>query len=79
MTAPRSGRPTMVAIAAATSLDQVTFELGDDGVGFVASEVSEGHGFANVADRVGAFGGTVDVASIPGQGTAVRGAVPSTA
>ncbi|WP_051684065.1 histidine kinase [Blastococcus sp. URHD0036] len=51
------------------------FEVRDDGAGFDAGP-DTGHGFANMADRVGALGGTLRVESAPGQGTSVRGVVP---
>ncbi len=35
-----------------------------------------GHGFVNMSDRVGAFGGSVTVDSAPGQGTRIGGRIP---
>ncbi|MFN3215323.1 MAG: sensor histidine kinase [Acidimicrobiales bacterium] len=56
----------------------VIFEVVDDGSGFDASSgAGDGRGFANMADRVGAFGGTIVVESVPGDGTTVRGTVPA--
>jgi signal transduction histidine kinase len=53
------------------------FAVTDDGVGISAGEgAATGHGFVNMADRLGAFGGTLDVRSIPGQGTTVAGTLP---
>ena len=53
------------------------FEIVDDGVGFdTGSGAGVGHGFINMADRLGAFGGTVDVVSAPGDGTRITGTVP---
>jgi signal transduction histidine kinase/uncharacterized membrane protein YoaK (UPF0700 family) len=53
------------------------FEVADDGAGFdMASGAQRGHGFVNMADRVGAIGGTVAVDSAPGQGTRIKGRVP---
>ena len=53
------------------------FEVADDGAGFaMASGAQRGHGFVNMADRVGAFGGTVRVDAAPGRGTTVSGRVP---
>ena len=55
----------------------LTFSVVDDGAGFeVAGRGAAGHGFVNMADRLGAFGGTLDVASAPGGGTTVRGTLP---
>ena len=53
------------------------FEVGDDGVGFDhGSSPAEGHGFVNMGDRLGAIDGTLSVASAPGEGTRVAGAIP---
>lgn len=53
------------------------FEVADDGAGFaMASGAQRGHGFVNMADRVGAFGGTLRVESTPGVGTTIAGRVP---
>ena len=53
------------------------FEVADTGAGFdMASGAQRGHGFVNMADRVGAFGGTVRVESAPGRGTRIAGRVP---
>ena len=53
------------------------FEVADDGAGFaMASGAQRGHGFVNMADRVGAFGGSLRVDSAPGRGTTIAGRVP---
>jgi signal transduction histidine kinase len=54
------------------------FEVTDDGVGFTpsASADSLGHGFVNMADRLGAFDGCVDVHSSPGHGATISGELP---
>jgi signal transduction histidine kinase len=52
------------------------FEVSDDGPGFDTARTSPGQGLTNMADRVGAIGGSVQVSSVPGRGTAVRGNVP---
>jgi len=63
--------------------DELRFEIQDDGVGFDASArlaagQGLGHGFVNMADRLGAIGGTVSVHSAPGQGTTITGVIPLT-
>ena len=40
------------------------------------SGAHHGHGFVNMSDRVGAFGGSVTVDSAPGQGTRISGRIP---
>lgn len=52
------------------------FEVADDGAGFDLAAVGGGHGLANMADRLGAMGGAVELWSAPGQGTRVSGRVP---
>jgi signal transduction histidine kinase len=53
------------------------FGVADDGAGFDPVAVDGGHGFVNMEDRLGAFGGTLEVRSEPGCGTTVEGRVPS--
>ena len=49
----------------------------DDGAGFDARRSgSTGHGFVNMSDRLGAFGGTLTVTSTPGEGAQVSGRIP---
>jgi signal transduction histidine kinase len=52
------------------------FEVADNGTGFDPGRSVRGAGFTNMADRLGAFGGTLGVESTPGAGTAVRGVIP---
>jgi signal transduction histidine kinase len=54
----------------------LTFEVTDDGTGFDAAGRRLGAGLLNMADRLGAFGGRLQVDSVPGQGTRVTGTVP---
>jgi signal transduction histidine kinase len=54
------------------------FTVADDGPGFdpAIDVASKGHGFINMADRLGAIGGTVHWESTPGNGVTVRGSIP---
>jgi len=53
------------------------FDVTDDGAGFdLSSGAQRGHGFVNMSDRVGAFGGSVTVDSAPGKGTKISGRIP---
>jgi signal transduction histidine kinase len=52
------------------------FSVSDDGPGFDPVRARGGHGFVNMADRLGAIGGTVRWESQPGQGARVLGSVP---
>jgi signal transduction histidine kinase len=53
------------------------WEVTDDGPGFdPVSSAGAGHGFVNMRDRMGSFGGSIDVVSAVGAGTTIRGHVP---
>ncbi len=54
----------------------LSFEITDDGVGFLAGPNANGAGLANMGDRMGAVGGFLSVESASGAGTRVRGQVP---
>jgi signal transduction histidine kinase len=55
---------------------QLVFEISDDGAGFEPEVVNESHGFVNMRDRLGAYGGELTIESAPGHGTVVRGELP---
>jgi signal transduction histidine kinase len=57
----------------------VSFEVADDGKGFDSERTPMGSGLQNMADRLAALGGVLEVRSQPGQGTTVLGrlTVPS--
>jgi signal transduction histidine kinase len=52
------------------------FSVSDDGPGFDPALARGGHGYTNMADRLGAIGGTVRWDSAPGRGTTISGSVP---
>jgi signal transduction histidine kinase len=52
------------------------FSVTDDGPGFDPATAQRGHGYVNMADRLGAIGGTVRWDSEIGKGSQVRGSVP---
>jgi signal transduction histidine kinase len=54
----------------------LVFSVVDDGPGYNAEVARRGHGFVNMADRVGAIGGTVRWESQPGHGSRVVGSLP---
>jgi signal transduction histidine kinase len=54
------------------------FSVSDNGPGFNAEKARSGHGFVNMADRLGAIGGTVRWESQPGQGSTISGSIPVT-
>ena len=55
---------------------ELRFSVIDDGRGFDAATVARGSGLQGIADRLAALGGTLDVATAPGRGTSVNGAIP---
>jgi signal transduction histidine kinase len=56
------------------------FDVTDDGAGFDATgDAVHGHGFVNMADRLGAIGGSLAVRSAAGEGTTISGVIPSAA
>ncbi len=52
------------------------FSVSDDGAGFSQERARSGHGFVNMADRLGAVGGTVRWESEPGRGATISGSIP---
>jgi len=59
-----------------TEAGGLLFSVADDGPGFDAAVARRGHGYVNMADRLGAIGGTVRWDSRPGHGAVVSGSVP---
>ena len=47
--------------------DQLSVEVADDGRGFDVAATSRGNGLTNMEDRLDALGGTLHIASSPGQ------------
>jgi signal transduction histidine kinase len=68
-----------IVVRLAEEGDRLTFAVQDDGVGFDAERVPLGAGLANMADRIEALNGRLEVASAPGEGTTVHGELPRTA
>jgi signal transduction histidine kinase len=71
-----AGEHAALVVTVAAGAETLTFEVRDDGAGFEAASAADGHGFVNMRDRVGAFGGSVLVDSSPGHGTGVLGTIP---
>jgi signal transduction histidine kinase len=73
-----AGEGSHVRITVVEQADHMLhFDVVDDGAGFnVSSSVIQGHGFVNMADRLGAIGGKLDVQSAPGKGTRISGRIP---
>jgi len=54
----------------------LSFSVADDGPGFDPATAVRGAGLQNMADRLGAVGGTLSIHSTPGEGAEVGGRVP---
>jgi signal transduction histidine kinase len=65
-----------VRIQLAEVAGRLSFSVRDDGRGFDPAAVPGGAGLRNMADRVEALGGRLEVRSAPGRGTTVEGEVP---
>ena len=55
------------------------FTVSDDGAGYDARHTPLGSGLRNMADRLAALGGRLEVRSAPGQGTTITGHLPVSA
>jgi signal transduction histidine kinase len=55
----------------------VSFVVEDDGAGFDPGAVERGAGLTNLADRLAAVGGTLQIDGGPGRGTRITGVIPA--
>jgi signal transduction histidine kinase len=55
----------------------VSFSVEDDGAGFDPAAVNRGAGLTNLADRVAAVGGNLQIDARPGRGTRIAGEIPA--
>ncbi|HEX6230317.1 MAG TPA: GAF domain-containing sensor histidine kinase [Actinomycetota bacterium] len=74
--AAKYAQPSRVEVSLAAAGDALRFEVRDDGRGFDPSSVARGAGLRNMADRLEAIGGSLEVSSAPGTGTTVGGRIP---
>lgn len=74
-----AGEGATITLRVRQDAGTLTFRVADDGTGFDASSRGLGAGFLNMADRLGALGGSLRVESAPRQGTTVSGTVPVSA
>jgi signal transduction histidine kinase len=77
--AKHAGDDAEVTVRIDAEDDVLVFEVRDDGDGFDPSVTGDSHGFVNMRDRVGAYGGSLSVTSAPRRGTSVRGSLPLSA
>jgi len=69
-------RATRVDVTLEDDGHGLAFTVSDDGVGFDRTSPTRGTGLQGMADRLDAVGGSLQVRSEPGRGTAVIGRVP---
>jgi signal transduction histidine kinase len=75
-----AGEGARIMVTIEQSGHELCFEVADNGPGFDArGAAGRGHGFVNMADRVGAIGGTIEIDSAPGAGTRIKGRLPVSA
>jgi signal transduction histidine kinase len=55
----------------------LVFSVADDGAGFDVAATPRGAGLQNMADRIEAVGGSLEVASAAGRGTTITGRIPA--
>ena len=72
-----AGEGATLALHLREEAGMLTFDIIDDGKGFDAQARGLGAGFRNMADRLGALGGSLQVESAPQRGTTVSGAIPA--
>jgi signal transduction histidine kinase len=63
-------------VAVQSQRGTLCFTVSDDGTGYDARHTPMGSGQRNMADRLAALGGQLDVRSAPGQGTTITGHLP---
>ncbi len=75
--AKHAGPGARVTIRVGERDGRVTFSVEDDGNGFDPSAVEHGSGLVNLADRVAAVGGRLEIDARLGQGTRITGSLPA--
>ena len=77
--AKHAGRDAAVTIRLGEGNGRIWFSVEDDGAGFDPVKVKRGSGLTNLADRLEAVGGTLEIATGVGRGTRVMGELPTAA
>jgi signal transduction histidine kinase len=75
--ARKHARADRVAVTVEYAPDAVSVEIRDDGAGFDPATPTAGFGLKGMHSRVLESGGTLDISSRPGAGTAVRASLPT--
>ena len=69
--AVRHARPTTLRILLAYEKGAVQLRIADDGAGFVSADDLPGFGLLSMRKRAASVGATLQISSVPGQGTEV--------
>lgn len=72
----RHGAATTCRVSFRRGDDGLVLEVDDDGRGFDVDLTSWGMGLTNLRERVESLGGTLEIESVPGEGTTVRATFP---
>jgi signal transduction histidine kinase len=70
-------RATQARVSLQARHGRLCFTVCDDGVGYDARHIPMGSGLRNMADRLAALGGQLEIRSAPAQGTTVTGHLPT--
>ncbi len=75
----RHGRASEISLRLAFAESSVRLEVSDNGVGFASGDEQalSGRGLRNMRQRAAELGGTLDIASAPGQGTRIAVTIPT--
>ena len=74
--AARHARATSIEVVVIASSQEFLVKISDDGIGIRRASSRTGHGLRNMASRAERLGGSLDVRSEPGEGTAITWRVP---
>lgn len=74
--AKHAGGGAKVTIVLASEAGEASFLVEDDGAGFDPDPAQRGSGITNIADRLAALDGTLQLDSVPAAGTRLYGVIP---
>jgi signal transduction histidine kinase len=74
--AKHAGRDASVTVQLRRRAGELVFDVHDTGRGFDARMTTPGGGLTSVRDRIDAVAGRLDIDSVRGRGTTIRGVVP---
>ena len=71
-----AGEDARASVRLTERASTLKFEVADDGAGFDLNAALTNSGLQNMADRIGALGGELQIESAPGAGTTIAGTIP---